>query len=257
MRGNNKIHANIKTIIFALAAALPVHAAYAIDFKTDNPDLRITWNNTFKYSNAYRLQDADPALINNPANYTFNQNSGDLNFQKKGLVSNRLDWLTEFDVDTNNMGARVSAAAWYDSVYNRNNQNDGSIADSSSILSPPANQFAPDTRDQHGKKAEVLDAFVYAKGDIGDESRGTIRVGRHSLVYGETLFMGANGIANAQGPVDLVKLLSVPGTQFKEILRPVDQISGDVELNSNVLSRRLLSIGMAPLGHPGCGQLQQ
>jgi len=254
MRGNKKIHANIKTIIFALASVLPIHAAYSIDFQTGNPDLRINWNNTLKYSTAYRLQDADPALTNDPANFTFNQNNGDLNFQKKGLISNRLDWLTEFDVDTHNMGARVSAAAWYDLVYNRGNKNDGSVLDSSSVLSgSAANQFAPDTRDQHGKKAEVLDAFVYAKGDIGDESRGTIRVGRHSLVYGETLFMGANGIANAQGPVDLVKLLSVPGTQFKEILRPVNQVSGDVELNANVSVGAYYQLEWRPSVIPGVG----
>lgn len=253
MKGNKKIHANIKTIIFALASVLPIHAAYAFDIQTGNPDVRITWNNTFKYSTAYRLKDADPALTDNPANFTYNQNSGDLNFQKKGLVSNRLDWLTEFDIDTNNMGARVSAAAWYDQIYNRGNKNDGSILNSSSLSGLPANQFAPDTRDQHGRKAEVLDAFVYARGDIGDGSRGTIRIGRHSLVYGETLFMGANGIANAQGPVDMVKLLSVPGTQFKEILRPVNQISGDVQLNSNVSVGAYYQLEWRPNVIPGAG----
>jgi hypothetical protein len=233
MRVKEKIHANMKAIIFALATVLPIHAAHAIDFQTDNPDLKITWNNTFKYSTAYRLKDADPALTNNPANFTFNTNSGDLNFQKKGLISDRLDWLTEFDIGTRNVGARVSAAAWYDLVYNRGNHNDGSVFSSTAFNGLPANQFAPDTRDQLGKKSEVLDAFVFAKGDMGG-TQGTIRAGRHTLVYGETLFMGANGIANAQGPTDLIKLLAVPGTPFKEILMPVNQISGTVQVASNV-----------------------
>jgi hypothetical protein len=235
MRVNEKIHANIKTIIFALASVLPIHAAHAIDFQTDNPDLKITWNNTFKYSAAYRLKNADPTLSTSTAPgtqgmFVANLNDGDLNFQKKGLVSDRLDWLTEFDIGTRNWGARVSAAAWYDLIYNRPNHNDGSILDATSILSGrPSDEFAPDTRDQHGKQAEVDDAFVYAKGDSG-----TIRAGRHTLVYGETLFMGANGIAYAQGPTDLVKLLAVPGTPFKEILMPVNQISGTVQVSSNV-----------------------
>lgn len=81
-----------------------------------------------------------------------------------------------------------------------------------------------------GGKVELLDAFVYGKGDVAGMA-GTIRAGRHSIVYGETLFFGGNGIANAQGPIDLVKQLAVPGTQFKEVLRPVPQISGQLQLS--------------------------
>lgn len=259
MRVNENIHANIKRIIFALASVLPMHAAFAIDFQTDNPDLKITWNNTFKYSTAYRLKDADPALTTSSFNpsandfFTFNQNDGDLNFKKKGMISSRLDWLTEFDIGTKNTGARVSAAYWYDLVYNRGNHNDGSVLDSSSALSGrPSNEFNPDTRDQHGKHAEVLDAFVYAKGDLG-EHPGTIRAGRHTLVYGETLFMGANGIAYAQGPTDLVKLLAVPGTPFKEILMPVNQISGTVQVASNVSVGAYYQLEWRPTRIPGVG----
>jgi hypothetical protein len=258
MRVNEKIHANVKTIIFALASVLPMHAAHAIDFQTDNPDLRITWNNTLKYSTAYRLKDANPALTTSSFNpsandfYNFNQNDGDLNFKKKGLISSRLDWLTEFDIGTRNFGARVSGAYWYDLVYNRGNHNDGSVLDSSAALSGrPSNEFNPDTRDQHGKQGEILDAFVYAKG--GDEHPGTIRAGRHTLVYGETLFMGANGIAYAQGPTDLVKLLAVPGTPFKEILLPVNQVSGTVQVTSNVSLGAYYQLEWRPTRIPGVG----
>ena len=258
MRVNEKIHANVKTIIFALASVLPIHTAHAIDFQTDNPDLRITWNNTFKYSTAYRMKDADPALTTSSFNpsandmFTFNQNDGDLNFKKKGLISSRLDWLSESDIGTRNYGARVSGAYWYDLVYNRGNHNDGSVLDSSAVLSGrPSNEFNPDTRDQHGKQGEILDAFVYAKG--GDEHPGTIRAGRHTLVYGETLFMGANGIAYAQGPTDLVKLLAVPGTPFKEILLPVNQISGTVQVSSNVSVGAYYQLEWRPTRIPGVG----
>jgi hypothetical protein len=253
MRANKKIHANIKTIIFALASVFPIHAVHAIDFETNNPDLKITWNNTLNFSTAYRLQDANPALTNNAANFTANQNSGDLNFQKKGLASERLDWLTEFDMGTKDMGVRVSAAAWNDLVYNRGNHNDGTIANSTSILSGlPANQFMPATHTQHGDMSELMDAFVYAKGDVGGDP-ATVRLGRHSLVYGETLFFGANGIANAQGPVDMVKLLTVPGTPFKEILRPVNQISGDVQISSNVSVGAYYQLEWRPTRLPGVG----
>jgi Protein of unknown function (DUF1302) len=252
MMVNGKIHANIRMIIFALASVLPM-AAHAIDFETNDPDLKATWNNTFKYSTAYRLQDANPALTNDPANFTFNQNSGDLNFKKKGMVSNRLDWLTELDVGTKNYGGRFSAAAWYDAVYNRGNHNDGTVLDSTALLSGnSANQFTSGTKNLHGNYSEVMDAFVYAKGDLG-ETPATARLGRHTLLYGETLFFGANGIANAQGPVDMVKMLTVPGWQFKEILRPVNQISGDVQLTSNVSVGAYYQLEWRPSLIPGVG----
>ncbi|HSW04842.1 DUF1302 domain-containing protein, partial [Aquabacterium sp.] len=56
------------------------------------------------------------------------------------------------------------------------------------------------------------------------------RLGKHTLQYGESLFFGQNGMANAQGPVDIAKILSVPGWQFKEVLLPVEQLSASIEL---------------------------
>src|SRR3546814_10898137 len=63
--------------------------------------------------------------------------------------------------------------------------------------------FLDDTRELPGRDAELLDAFVFLRGDVGEASQGTVRLGRHSLIYGESLFYGGNGIANAQGPSDI------------------------------------------------------
>ena len=49
----------------------------------------------------------------------------------------------------------------------------------------------------------------------------TVRAGKHSVLWGESLFFGTNAIAGGQQPFDVVKLLSVPSTQFKEAIRPV------------------------------------
>src|SRR4051812_38448561 len=48
---------------------------------------QIHWDNTFKYSAAFRLNDPDPALIADP-----NADDGDRNF-RAGVISNRLDLL--------------------------------------------------------------------------------------------------------------------------------------------------------------------
>lgn len=243
----------------AIASMLPLQAVHALEFDTGNPELKISWNNTFKHSTTYRLKDADSRLLSGgyPAagssDFTgANLDDGNLNFRKKGMVSNRLDWLSELDFGTSRMGGRVSTAAWYDTVYNRPNDNDSPATNAATLTGRPTNEFTPGTRRLHGRNAEVLDAFVFAKGSVG-ELPGTVRLGKHTLQYGETLFFGANGIANAQGPVDLVKLLSVPSAQFKEILRPVNQISGQLQVRRNLSVGGYYQFQWRPSMIPGVG----
>ncbi|SFV05585.1 DUF1302 domain-containing protein [Pseudoduganella namucuonensis] len=256
-----KHHATPRATILALAiaAALPCQQALAYEFDTGGSDVKVSWNNTIKYSAAYRLKDADGRLLAGgypsagPADFTgYNLDDGNQNFRNKGVVSNRVDWLTEFDAGTRNLGMRVSAAAWYDSVYNSSNDNASPGSNAAVLTGGSNNRFTSATRELHGRNAELLDAFVFAKGTLG-EMPGTVRVGRHTLQYGESLFFGANGIANAQGPVDLVKLLSVPGAQFKEILRPVNQISGQLQLLPNLSLGAYYQLEWRPTQIPGVG----
>lgn len=209
--------------IVASLEAMPV--ARASEIATGNPDLTVRWDNTVKYSAAWRMKDPSSILTANR-----NLNDGDANFNQ-GLISNRFDLLSEFDLTYKQMGMRLSAAAWYDDVYNSRNDhpNDGTA----NQLSEPYNRFTDDTRDIHGRKAELLDAFVFSKFDLGDKP-ATVRAGRHAQVWGESLFYGANAIAGGMMPVDAVKLLSVPNTQFKEAIRPVPMLSGQVQLTPNV-----------------------
>ena len=257
MQANKRLSPTL--LALAVAAALSTTHAYAYEFETDNPDFKISWNNTFKYSTAYRLKDADTRLLANgypsagPGDFTgYNLDDGNQNFRNKGIVSNRIDWLSEFDAGTRNLGMRVSAAAWYDTAYNRSNDNASYGSNAATLLGNSGNSFTDGTRTLHGRNAELLDAFVFAKGSLG-ELPGTVRVGRHTLQYGESLFFGANGIANAQGPVDLVKLLSVPGAQFKEILRPVNQISGQLQVLPNVSIGGYYQFEWRPTQIPGVG----
>lgn len=213
----------------AAAVALLATGASAGEVDTGNPDLSVRWDNTVKASLAARVKSADAGLLGNP-----NNDDGDRNF-KKGLISSRIDWLSELDVVyQSTWGGRVSAAAYYDAVYNKSNDNPGfqggAFPNQTSVA---FNEFTDATRKVHGRKGELLDAFVFGKFDLGD-AKATVRAGRHSLLWGESLFFGGNAISGGQQPVDVVKLLSVPGTQFKEAIRPVPQISGQVQINSNV-----------------------
>ena len=199
--------------------------AGAYQFTTDNPDLTVRWDNTIQYSNAFRLDSPSSLLTSNP-----NLDDGDRNFHR-GLISNRLDMLSEFDISYKDFGARVSAEAWYDSVYNHSNANNS--PQTANAVSVPYNQFTSATRVIDGRDIQLLDAFVYKRGEIADMPV-TVRLGQYSLLYGETLFFGNNGIAGAQSPIDVNRLLSVPDSQFKEVVLPQPQISAQLQVKSNL-----------------------
>ncbi|MRV70454.1 DUF1302 family protein [Duganella sp. FT92W] len=214
----------LAALLVPLVAAPP---ALAAEFDTGNPELRVRWDNTLKYSAAARLSRPSAVLVGGA---NANLDDGDRNFGK-GLISNRVDLLSELDITFHNLGGRVSAAAWYDDVYHR--ATDNGNAATYNPMSVPAGRFTQATRELHGRKAELLDAFVFGKGELGDMS-ASFRAGRHALLWGESLFFGDNGIAGAQAPVDLIKLLSVPNSQFKELIRPTSQVSGQLQLTPNL-----------------------
>ena len=216
----------LATSFLAITAGIP--DVHAFEIETGNPDLRVRWDNTLKYSAAWRTKSQSNKLTEGQT--ALNQDDGDRNFNK-GLISNRLDLLSEMDITYQNFGARVSGAAWYDDVYNQGNDNNDPTRSNSYSVRYDA--FTDDTRTLHGRKGELLDAFIFGKTEIGDMPV-TGRVGQYAMQWGESLFYGMNGIAGGMAPIDVVKGLSVPNTQFKELIRPVQQISGQLQLTPDV-----------------------
>lgn len=226
-----------RAVSLAVLATL-AHPAGAMELQADNPDLKVVWDTTLKYSTAYRLSSPSNAIVGggnyNPssANYFPNTDDGDRNF-KKGLISNRVDVLSEMDVSYKNLGFRISGAGWRDSVYERGaNANDA--ASTANPTSVSSNQFTAATRDLMGQRVELLDAFVFGKFDFNGKPT-TLRAGKHTVLYGESLMMGANGIAAAQAPIDVIKAMAVPNAQFKEFMMPVNQLSGQIQLAPSVM----------------------
>lgn len=242
--GFNKSRARCMAIKPHLAAAMLVAgiAGDASAFQLESPeDWAIRWDNTFKASTKVRLKRADPELSDSfrllvpgvsasAFPQALNSNAGDQNFQEAGIVSERLDVLSEFDaVWRRDFGLRVSAAGWYDQKYQQRSQaTDGYVGQA------PIDQFPSSTRTRSGRKAELLDAFVFGGWRLDNGTKVTARLGRHALQYGESVFFGDNGLSRAQGPVDIDKLLASPGAQFKEIIRPVPQVSAQVQLSSTL-----------------------
>ena len=225
----------------ALAAALAAGAAHAVGIDLGESDWSLRFDNTVKAGLMARTQNADPALVDSfrllvpgvPASafpQALNFNAGDDNFRKRGLVSERLDLLSEFDaVYRKDYGLRLSAAAWYDAAYRGKTDATDPVNGQT-----PGNEFPEHTRKLAGRKAELLDAFVFGGFDLGDGRKLNARLGRHALQYGESLFFGDNGIARAQGPIDILKLLGSPNAQFKGIIRPVPQLSAQLQVTPEV-----------------------
>ncbi|KJH76779.1 MULTISPECIES: DUF1302 domain-containing protein [unclassified Pseudomonas] len=234
---------------FSLAAALVLcsQAAHAFQVDTGNPDFKLRWDNTVKYSAAWRTQNPSSKLTQGQV--ALNQDDGDRAFNK-GLISNRTDILSELDLSFQSFGARLSGAAWYDTEYQHDNDNDDPAR--ANQRSVAYDEFTDDTRHLHGGDGELLDAFVYWNGEVAERAT-SVRAGRHGLIWGESLFFGANGIAGGMAPVDVVKAQSVPNTQFKEITRPVNQLSGTFQLTDDVSLGAFYQLEWEQTRLPGAG----
>lgn len=205
-----------RPVLLLLLAAIATTAAPARAAELfRSGDTAIRWDNTLKYSAGYRLGPADRALIQGP-----NADDGDRNFHV-GVISNRFDILSELDATIGSLGASVSAAAWYDTIYKGAPDPDTSPQRASY---PLADHFSADVEKLHGGHAELLNAFVVGSADFGDMPVA-VRAGRHSLLWGESLFFAGNGIAAGQAPIDTIKALSVPLSRAKEVFMPVAQVS--------------------------------
>jgi len=256
----------LSSLIGAAGVLILVPAAQAFEIESPNPDYQVRLDLTPKYSSAYRLKAPSPSLTRfdvavDPG--IANEDDGDHNFNR-GLISSRFDLLAEFDVTGPNIGGRISGAAWRDAVYLRPNDYGGTpvyangvftgttISTANNRPGQAPNEFLESTRRQHGQDSEWLDAFVYLKGDVAG-MRATLRAGKHTLQWGESLFFGQNGIANAQGPVDAVKITSVPDWQFKEVLLPVEQVSASLQVSESVVLGAYVQLRWRPSRIPGVG----
>lgn len=217
------LRAAVRAAALLCLAGASAPAAFAVDLNPGG-DWQVRWDNTLRYSVGTRLKAADLTLASP------NTDDGNRDFAKGSLISNRVDLLSEFDVQKDGWGLRLSAAAWYDRVYNQTNDHDSPLSASRSSVA--YNEFSQGTRDIAGKRVEMLDWFVFGRHDFGDNKVLSARLGQHSLIWGTSMFFGMNGIAKGMAPIDVYKL-SIPGAQAKETTMPVPQLSTTLQLTDD------------------------
>ena len=214
-----------------LLATLSSGGAHAFEFDTGNPDVSVRWDNTLRYNYANRVANRDPKI----GNYVVSD-EGTYSFNAGETVANRIDVLSEFDLTyQKRYGMRVSAAGWYDNAYGSTSQSNP-YPPLVNIPSYVNHQYSPYVQRYYaGPSGEWLDAFLFGGFDIGNVPVN-MKLGRHSLYWGESLFVNGNlnGIAYAQNPLDLQKGFATPGVEAKELFRPLSQISMQAQVTDTV-----------------------
>jgi len=205
-----------------------------------NPDFRLRWDNTVRYTLGMRTEGQDSRIMRNPS---YDESDG--KFDKGDIVTNRLDLLSEIDFSyRRDMGARVSASAWYDHAYRDDDvksyvQNPDSSYDDNHYSSE-VDRFV------HGPSGEILDAFVWGNFRLG-ESLVNVKVGRHTNFWGEGLLFGAHAISYSQAPTDGVKAVTSPGIEIKEVFRPLGRYRPRLRSPTSSLLRASISTnGITP-----------
>jgi hypothetical protein len=229
------MNARLKMTICAVGALFAIspgraHAFNVYDGTSAGNNLEINLNTTMSYTPIFRV--GNPSAVLTSASGNKNGSEGDLDF-RHGLVSNEFEILPILDIKDGNYGAHFSGEAYLNTVFLRTNQND-----QPSTINPYSiaknTDFTSATRNVDGENARLLDAFVYGTKSFGanDEQRFTVKIGRQTLLWGQSIFLGNNGIAAGMAPIDILTANNNPNAQLQQIIEPVGQVVMTYQPNS-------------------------
>jgi hypothetical protein len=227
-----KIHTHVRAgrpmllrapMALAVGAALLAGSAHAAEFSRG--DFTMSIDTTLTYGASSRMEDRnndlvgkinlDPTLgarvtalqqqnrwaeaqalaVSAPGRFSVNSDDGNLKYDKGDLISNALGITSEISMNWTNWGAFVRATGFYDfEAMDRDDLSDAA-------------------KDRVGKRARLLDAFVYRDFIIANDISGNFRFGRQVVSWGESTFI--QGGINVVNPVD-VSRLRVAGAELKE-----------------------------------------
>jgi hypothetical protein len=199
------------------AACIATPGAEAVEFQNDSGSVTGSWDTTLSYGQAWRIESRDCRLVANAdggCGRSPNIDDGNLNYNT-GLYSRALKAVTEVSLNYRSVGAFVRASGLYDFDVESNGGNTARTP-----LSPAA-------KDLVGSYTRLLDAFAYAKFDLGSMP-AELRLGRQAVSWGESTFI-QNGV-NVINHFD-VAALRVPGSELKEAFLPQEMVNVSLQLN--------------------------
>ena len=173
---------------------------------------------------------------------TVNFDDGNRDFAKGALINNRISGYGQLllrfaNLGLGDIGGVASGAAHYDDVFFAPNDHDNPDSvnrmglDAGGNRIGPVDEWHPDARAINGRRHRLLEAYLFGEWYLTDTIGLSLRAGRHLAAWGESLFFP--GIVSAQGPFDATKA-NVPGVDVKEVLLPVNQVSLQMALTSDL-----------------------
>jgi hypothetical protein len=225
--------------VVSLFAATPLHAFELYD----SDGLQLRWDNDLRYSAGVRVESPNTLALGYP-----NSDDGDRDFAP-GLMMNRFDLNSVLDLTGDDFGAQLSVEAWYDAVYQRRTANTSPATYNPSM---PNSQFAPATVNLDGQYADLGDTFVYGNLTLGGVPL-SMRLGRQTLLWGESLFFSEDGIAAGMAPIDYIKRTSTPDGYSRDVFLPVDQFSFTAQLQPGLSLAAYYQLEWRPDRLPGVG----
>ena len=236
VRPGQMAHRVSAVAVAALACAIGAESAQAFEFDTGNPDLTVRWDNTPRVNLGMRVEkrnDQDRQHRRSPTKAPTASTRATWSPQ-------RLDWLTELDIIyQKRFGGRISAAGLVRRRLRRLRP----------VQPQPAPRIDPQLRRQQVHRLHAIACTTARTANSWTPSssaastsarcRLTVKLGRHSLYWGESLFLGGNlnSIAYAQNPLDLQKGFATPGAEAKELFRPLNQISAQAAVTDDADAR--------------------
>ncbi|MDZ7791756.1 MAG: DUF1302 domain-containing protein [Xanthomonadales bacterium] len=222
------------TLAGAIGLALMAQQAQAIDFSTDEVEIRLDSN--VSYGVGMRAEERDNDLIAKsqfdpvvfqrpleqqiatPGRFSANSDDGNLNFDQWDPIFNQVRITSELAVNFDNFGAFVRGNYFYDFTLTG------------------MDELPDGAKDQAADRARLLDAYVYADIPLGEQLL-SLRLGRQVVSWGESTFL-AGGI-NTINPVD-VTALRTAGAELKDAFLPLNMLWGSLDITPNLSVEALI-----------------
>ena len=212
----------------AIALGLLAGPVSAVDLSQG--ELSISLDTTVSYSLGMRVEERDDDLVAKsvfnpaislapieqqiaaPGRFSANSDDGNLNFDQYDLIFNQARITSELDIAYKNYGAFVRGNYFYDFTLN------------------DADFLSDDAKDFVGKRARLLDAYVYGDFDVAGKLL-SVRVGRQVVSWGESTFLP--GGINVINPVD-VSAIRTAGAELRDAFIPLGMVYTSLELTPNL-----------------------
>jgi hypothetical protein len=176
-----------------------------------------TWDNDIRLASLVRL--AAPAAAGRDAGEAF-----EFPGPRRGITAARLDWRAALNLQSGGFGVRVGGEAWVDMADGVSDPYDGPLYIYRGAAAGRG-ALATGLPRERDHRVDLRDAFLHGTVSLAGDDRLSFRLGRHVVLWGESLYFPGNGVAAAQAPLDGGSLDADAAYRARDVFLPVGQLS--------------------------------